>query len=50
MFAWMTKYRNNIKSQIRVRYKRAVFLFWLEVSFGLIMVMFLVILVKIFIG
>jgi len=48
MFDWIIKFRNNYKNRYRVGYKRGVYLLWLEVSFGLVMVVFMMILVKIF--
>ena len=50
MFEWIVKYRNKYRNQYRVGNKRAVFLLWLEVSFGLLLVVFLLVLVMIFLG
>ena len=50
MFEWIVKYRNKYRNRYNVGNKRVVFLLWLEVSFGLLMVVFLLVLVKIFLG
>ena len=50
MFDWIIKFRNGYKNRYRVGSKKAVYLLWLEVTFGVVMVVFLVMLVKIFLG
>ena len=50
MFEWIAKFKGNYNDRYKTGKKRAAYLLWLEVSFGLVMVIFLVILVKIFLG
>lgn len=50
MFEWIVKFRNNYRERYRVSYKRAVYLLWLEIGVGLLMVALLIVLVKLFLG
>jgi len=50
MFQWLGKFRNNYREQHRVGQKKGVLLLWLEISLGLLLVVLLLFVVKIFLG
>ncbi len=50
MLEWISRFRNNYRERYRVGYKRAVILLWLEISFGVLMLVLVLVMVKIFLG
>ena len=48
MFHWIIKVRDTYKERYRVGYKKVLVLLWMEIFFGFLLVVFLLILLKIF--